>query len=74
MAEIVNLTRFRKAQARTQARRDADANAAKFGRTKAERKLEEARAEQAQARLEAHRLEAHRLEAQKPENDEGQAP
>ncbi|MFD1789664.1 DUF4169 family protein [Sphingomonas floccifaciens] len=37
MAEIVNLNRFRKAKARTDAATQAEANRVKFGRTKAER-------------------------------------
>lgn len=55
MAEIVNLNRFRKAQDRVKKRAEADENAVKFGRTKAQRALEEAQAEQARATLEAHR-------------------
>lgn len=37
MAEVVNLNRFRKAKARDDARVVAEANRAKFGRTKAEK-------------------------------------
>lgn len=55
MAEIVNLTRARKEKARRAARARGDANAAKFGRTKAERTLEAARAAQARALLDGHR-------------------
>lgn len=55
MAEIVNLNRFRKAQARVKTRAQADENAAKFGRTKAQKQLEEAQAEKARATLEAHK-------------------
>ena len=55
MAEIVNLNRFRKARARAEDRAQADANAAKFGRSKAEKDLEKARAEKAARDLEAHR-------------------
>ncbi|SOB91937.1 MULTISPECIES: DUF4169 family protein [Rhodobacter] len=47
MAEIINLNRFRKAAARQEARTKADANAAKFGRTKAQKQLEEAQAQKA---------------------------
>ena len=43
MAEITNLNRYRKAQARADARRQADANAARFGRPKAERDADAAR-------------------------------
>lgn len=37
MAEIINLNRMRKARAKTEAGKQAEANRAKFGRTKAER-------------------------------------
>ena len=47
MSEPVNLNRFRKAKARSDAETRAAENRAKFGRTKAERKLEQARAEKA---------------------------
>jgi len=40
MAEIVNLNRARKARAKAEAGRKADANRAKFGRSKAERDTE----------------------------------
>ena len=51
----VNLNRARKEKARQEARRQADANAAKFGRTKAERILDATRAAKARAILDAHR-------------------
>jgi Domain of unknown function (DUF4169) len=57
MAEVINLRQAKKQAARTAARSEADANAAKFGRTKAERKLEEARTEKAARDLDAHRRE-----------------
>ena len=59
MAEIVSLNRFRKEKARGEARAKADANAVKFGRTKAEKELEKARAEQT----------ARALDGAKREND-----
>ncbi|MFZ8942269.1 MAG: DUF4169 family protein, partial [Gemmobacter sp.] len=37
MGDIVSLSRHRKGRARAEAKATADANAAKFGRTKAER-------------------------------------
>ena len=37
MSEPVNLNKFRKAKARVEKQTQADANAAKFGRTKAEK-------------------------------------
>lgn len=57
MAEIVNLNRFRKQQARQARRAEADANAAKFGRSRAERDLAQAQADKAARDLAAHRRE-----------------
>lgn len=57
MAEIVNLRTAKKQVAREAARREANANAAKHGRTKAERELEKSRAEQADRHLDSHRRE-----------------
>lgn len=57
MAEIVNLNAVRKHAQRTKDRAQADANAAKFGRTKAEREVEKARAEAAAKALDDHRRE-----------------
>lgn len=42
MAEIVNFNRARKAKARAEAGKRAEANRAKFGRTRAEREAEAA--------------------------------
>ena len=53
----VNLNRYRKEKARAEAKVRADANAAKHGRTKAERLLEAARAEKARAMLDRHKIE-----------------
>ncbi|KFI27443.1 DUF4169 family protein [Paenirhodobacter enshiensis] len=55
MAEIINLTRFRKQKARADKRSGADANAARFGRSKAQRALEAAEAEKTRDHLDAHR-------------------
>jgi hypothetical protein len=55
MAKIVNLRTVKKEAARKAARSAGDANAAKFGRTKAERELEEARARKAARELDAHK-------------------
>jgi hypothetical protein len=57
MAEIVNLRQAKKQAARKAARSAADANAAKHGRTKAERDLERKQAEMAARNLDAHRRE-----------------
>lgn len=55
MAEIVNLRTKRKEVARKAARAQADANAAKFGQTKAERDLVKARADKTARDLEGHK-------------------
>jgi hypothetical protein len=55
MAEIVNLRTKRKEAARKAARAQADANAAKFGQTRAERDLAQSRAEKAARDLDAHK-------------------
>ncbi|HOZ31687.1 MAG TPA: DUF4169 family protein [Tabrizicola sp.] len=57
MATIVNLARAKKQAARKAARVTADANAAKFGRTKAERALDQAQADKAARDLDSHRRE-----------------
>ncbi|MGL4237644.1 DUF4169 family protein [Tabrizicola sp.] len=57
MAEIVNLRQAKKQAARKAARVNADVNAAKFGRTKAERELEKAQAEKVKRDLDGHRRE-----------------
>jgi hypothetical protein len=54
-AKVVNLSRARKTRAQNERKRRADANAAKFGRTKAERDAEAARKEAERKRLEGHR-------------------
>ncbi|WP_431300301.1 DUF4169 family protein [Tabrizicola sp. BL-A-41-H6] len=54
MAEVVNLRQVKKQAARKAARVEADANAAKFGRTKAEREVEAARAAKAARDLDGH--------------------
>ncbi len=61
MAEIVNLNRFRKAKGKASQKAEADANAVKFGRTKAEKRLEEAR-----KALEDHRLDGHNRDKGEP--------
>lgn len=55
MAEIVNLRTKRKEAARKAARVRADANAAKFGQTKAERDLAKARADKTARDLDGHK-------------------
>ncbi len=51
MAKVVNLRQVRKATIRSEAKTQADANALKHGRTKAQRVLEAAQAKQASDRL-----------------------
>jgi hypothetical protein len=51
MSKVTNLNQFRKARARDDKRAVADANAVKFGRTKAQRDLEKARAAKAKRDL-----------------------
>ncbi|MGP1356227.1 DUF4169 family protein [Roseicyclus sp.] len=53
--KVLSLSRARKTRARDDRKRKADENAARFGRTRAEREAEAARAAQEAARLEAHR-------------------
>lgn len=55
MTQIINLRTARKQTARTKARQLADANAAKHGRSKAERALQHARTVKADAQLDAHK-------------------
>ncbi len=57
MGEVVNLKRFRKRVAREQAAAKAEANRAKFGRTKEERDRAEALTRQSEKVLEQHRIE-----------------
>jgi len=57
MAEIINLRAVKKARSRTETRAQADANAAKFGRTKAERAIEKTHSDKARQALDAHKRE-----------------
>ena len=57
MAEITNLTRFRKARARADKRRQGDENAALFGRTRAQKAAEDAARARAARTLDQHRRE-----------------
>jgi hypothetical protein len=57
MAEIVNLRAVKKERTRADARAQADVNAAKYGRSKAEKAREKAQAEKARATLDAHKRE-----------------
>jgi len=57
VGEVVNLNRVRKRTARAQAEKEAEANRAKFGRTKTERTIEDARARRQEALLDQHHLD-----------------
>lgn len=57
MSDIVNLRQARKARDRAAEKRRADENAARHGRTKAERLREAAEAERVRRALESHRFE-----------------
>ena len=57
MGEIVNLKRFRKRSEREQAAKDADANRARFGRTKSERAAEAMRTRRTKEILDQHRID-----------------
>ena len=53
----VNLNQFRKTKARADKKARADANAVKFGRSKAEKAEDDETARQNRAHLDAHRVE-----------------
>jgi hypothetical protein len=55
MGDVVNLKRFKKRAEKDQSARQADANRAKFGRSKSERGLEQQRADRAKDLLDQHR-------------------
>lgn len=57
MAQTINLRQARKARDRARKKAEADANAARHGRSKAARALEQARADKARRHLDQHRRE-----------------
>jgi len=57
MTKPVNLNQFRKKQSRLDQKQAADENAARFGRTKAERILESTRSAKAAKMLDQHQLD-----------------
>jgi hypothetical protein len=57
MAEVVNLKRFKKRAERDQSAKQAEANRARFGRTKSERVLDERRTKRANDQLDQHRVD-----------------
>jgi hypothetical protein len=66
MGDIVNLKRFKKRNEREQSAKQADANRARFGRTKSERASDEQVKDRA-----SHLLEQHKLQNDLPENLDG---
>ena len=58
MAEIINFRRAKKAKARQEGAKAAEANRAKFGVPQAERDLNEARKDQGEKHLAAHKLDS----------------
>jgi hypothetical protein len=57
MGDVVNLKRFKKRAERQQSAKAAEANRARFGRSKSERILDEARANRANDLLDQHRID-----------------
>jgi Domain of unknown function (DUF4169) len=57
MGDVINLKRFKKRSDREQAAKQADANRARFGRTKSERTLDERHTKRANDLLDHHRIE-----------------
>jgi hypothetical protein len=57
MGDVINLKRFKKRSGREQAAKQADANRARFGRSRSERTRDELRASRAENLLDQHRIE-----------------
>jgi hypothetical protein len=57
MGDLINLKRFKKRSEREQSAKQADANRARFGRTRSERVLDERRSDRAKDMLDQHRIE-----------------
>jgi hypothetical protein len=57
MGDVVNLKRFKKRTEREQSAKQADANRARFGRTKSERVVDERRTKRADDLLDQHRID-----------------
>jgi hypothetical protein len=57
VGDVVNLKRFKKRSEREQSAKQADANRARFGRTKSERVDDERRAKRASKLLDQHRID-----------------
>ena len=57
MGDVVNLKRIKKRNEREQSAKQADANRARFGRTKSERAREEHRKDRTSHLLDQHRID-----------------
>jgi Domain of unknown function (DUF4169) len=57
MGDVINLKRFKKRTERQQSAKKAEANRARFGRTKSERVLEERRTKRTNDLLDQHRID-----------------
>jgi Domain of unknown function (DUF4169) len=57
MGDVVNLKRFKKRTKREQSAKQAEANRARFGRTKSERAVDERRVNRANDLLDQHRID-----------------
>ncbi len=57
MKTPINLNRYRKDKARAEKRASADANAARFGRSKADKALDRARGDKADRALDSHKID-----------------
>jgi Domain of unknown function (DUF4169) len=57
MGDVINLKREKKRFARERSTKEADANRARFGRTKAERSADETHAKRARELLDQHRID-----------------
>ena len=57
VGDVVNLKRFKKRNEREQSAKQADANRARFGRTKSERALDDNRKDRASQILDQHRID-----------------
>ncbi len=65
MGDLVNLNQSRKLRQKAKKRAEADENAVKFGRTKAQKSRDKALADKAASALDGHRLNRH------PRDDDG---
>ena len=57
MSNVTNLNQFRKQKARADKRAQGDANAVKFGRTKAQKQAEDLDANRAKSHLDQHKVD-----------------